>query len=819
MADEHEVDWGNDEDDPVPSKSLLGSIGMSHAIGGGELDDVEDAVSLGGDEEEEFAAYGARPNGQNTPPTDKSQTTYPKTDVSRRSISAGVTPRKVTGQAQTAPLPPSPQPEINQPTPKLTHALPPKPVVASSFRVPPSTTAASPMSMPRKERRSNGSVVNTGDEPPSTDRETKNSHNVVREGRHHESHPDESSWTRPGSSAADLSSLPRDRTKSFDDRDSRPSSRRGDDRYRPSHRQTRYSSDEEGKESSSHLAQSRNDIRYRHDDRDKRHDYASGDRNNKSTTRTARLSPEDESLDRVRPGYRESNDSDTRRVHSRDRDLSPVRDDSSRRVPRRDDYPVYDSFDKGPRDYDEPSRRGTGTAEQSRHPEAINGRTNSVNSREPYAQNQGPGRSPTLRRNPPSPRPRSRSPLYNRRDDRGHTPPRHQEYPSDSRIPHDRGRAESPPSRSRGSDRLDRHDAPFDPPQRRPRAVSDTRDLDYSVKRRKTEDRDGNPSSVRRGGPVGTDTYIPQETSTASTSPRSTGAMDDFSRPGPRRRGPLPSQSHRYKEASSDQSHRRPVSGSNRVMPPPQPTAPSHRHYPPVPREHDVLQSRHPDQDISRPDRPRGPGHDLVHHYPDKLRRDDHMDVDPPYSSRASRYEEPARPRDLGSRPSSHTDVMINDAISPTSRPKRRDSFNVRPTSPVGSASIITENIRGRSRDRSPRSYREPRQTSGLPSTVSLATMSSGLPRDTQFVEDYHHHERRVDRDREGHSPTLPRNSSNAVAPRSQPSGRYDEPGGMRLQCLYSVCVPITYGFAVPQANVPLYVAVLEVWHPTEFPF
>jgi len=180
-------------------------------------------------------------------------------------------------------------------------------------------------------------------------------------------------------------------------------------------------------------------------------------------------------------------------------------------------------------------------------------------------------------------------------------------------------------------------------------------------------------------------------------------------------------------------------------------SAPSHRHYPPVPREHDVLQSRHPDPDISKPDHPRGSGHDIVHHYPDKFRRDDHMDVDidPLYSSRASRYEEPARPRDSGNRPSSHTDAMIRDAIPPTQRPRRRDSFNARPTTPVGSASVITENIRGRSRDRSPRSYREPRQTNVLPSTTPLATMPPGLPRDTQFVEDYRHHERRVDRDRE----------------------------------------------------------------------
>jgi hypothetical protein len=399
MVDDHEVDWGNDEDDLVPSNSLPSSIGTSHDTGG-EPDDVEDAVSLGGDEEEEFAAYGARPNEQNTSPTDRPQTSPQKTDVNRRSASVSVAPRKAARQARQArptPIPPSPQPEVKQLASKLTHALPPKPVVSSSFRVPPSTTAASPMSLPRKERRSNGNATTTSDEPPLSDRETKSSRNVVRETRHRESHPDESSWTRPGSNAPDLSSLPQDSvTKSIDDRDSRPSLRREDDCYRPSHRRARYSSDEEGKDSSSHLVPSRNDICYRQDDRDKRQNYASSDRNDRPTTRTAGLSPEDEALDRAHPGYRESNTIDARRVHIRDRDVSPVRDDSSRRIPRRGDYPDYDSFDKGPRVFDDPSRRGAGTAERSRYPEAINGRTNSVSSREPYAQNQGPGRSPTL---------------------------------------------------------------------------------------------------------------------------------------------------------------------------------------------------------------------------------------------------------------------------------------------------------------------------------------------------------------------------------------------------------------------------------------
>ncbi|KAI0253359.1 hypothetical protein BJV78DRAFT_205453 [Lactifluus subvellereus] len=526
MNDDQEVDWGNDEDDPNMSRAYSTPIDINYATGGGEVDDVEDAVSLGGDDEEEFAAYGARPNERNIP-ADKISS---KKDVRRRSASVGVSPKKETRQVPPVPLPPSPQPEVNQPTPKLTHALPPKPVVSSSIRAPPSTTAASPMSMPLKERRSNGSATKKSDEPVLSDRETRSSRTAGRDGRYRDSRADESPWTRPGSGATDSQSLSVHRTRSFDDRDGRPPSRREDDCYRPSHRQFHYSSDEEGREPNSHHAQSRNDTRYRYHDRDRRHDYASGDHADRPSARTARLSPEDESVDRSRTGYRESNDSDSRRVHPRDRDASPVRDDSSRRILRRDDYHDYDSFDKGSRDYDDPSRRSVGSVERSRYPESFNGRTNSVVSREHHTQNQGPGRSSTLRRDPPSPRPRSQSPPYHRRDDRGHTSAHYQEHPTDSsRLPHYRSRAESPPSRLRGSDRLDRRDAPLDLPQRRPRVVSDAHDPDYAAKRRKVDDRDGTLLLVRRG-PAGADTYTPQETSTASTSPRSTGALDDLSR-------------------------------------------------------------------------------------------------------------------------------------------------------------------------------------------------------------------------------------------------------------------------------------------------
>ncbi|KAH9959452.1 hypothetical protein BC827DRAFT_505536 [Russula dissimulans] len=772
MDDDHEVDWGNDEDDSMQSRVYSGSVELT---GGVETDDVEDAVSLGGDEEEEFAAYGARSNEQRTSSADKIQNSSKKY-ARRRSPSSGVAPRKDTSRVRPTHETPSPQLEVCPPTPKLTHALPPKPVLSSSIRAPPSTTAASPMSLPRKERRSNGSTTKKGDEASLSDRETRSTRTAARDGRHRDSRADESSWSRPSPDAVDSQPLQRDRTKSISDRDSRPPLRREDDFYRPTYNQAYYSSDEEGREPDSLRAPSRRDVRYRFDDRDRHHDYASGDRidRDRPVARSARLSPEGESMDRLRTGYRESNDPDFRRSHPRDRDISPVRDDSSRRVLRREDYPVYDSFDKGSRDYDDPSRRSSGTAERSRYPESYTGRTNSVVLRDPHTQNQGPGRSSTLRRNSPSPRLRSRSPPPNRRDDRRHSPPRYQEYPSDSsRLPPYRGRADTPPPRLRGPDRLDRRDTPLDVPQRRPRGISDAPDPDYAPKRRKMDDENGNLLPVRRG-PIGADTYIPLDAPTISTSPRSAGALDDLSRQ--RRREPLPSQSHRYKEAS-ELAARPPLSGPNITMPQTQHSAqPPHRHYPPSSRDHDLFPPRHPDTDRSPLDRSRTSGHDPVHVYVDKISRDDHMRAaDPPYPPRG-RYEEPVRLQNMANRTSLHHDTISRGPIPPTPHSRSRESMNTVPTSPMASSPMLVENFHGRSRDRSPRPHHEPRQMGSQPLSASSPTMQP--PPDLQFIEAHRHYERRIDRDREGDTPILLRNVSNSVPSRSRSTGRYDGPEG-----------------------------------------
>jgi len=175
----------------------------------------------------------------------------------------------------------------------------------------------------------------------------------------------------------------------------------------------------------------------------------------------------------------------------------------------------------------------------------------------------------------------------------------------------------------------------------------------------------------------------------------------------------------------------------------------SHRHYHPSSKDHEVFSSRHPDTDMPRLDRSRGSGHDSGHVYMDKSSRDDHMKADPPYPPRGI-YEEPVRSQDVGDRPSSlHNDVMGREPILPIPHSRRRESVSAVSAAPIVSASMIVENARGRSRDRSPRTHHEPRQTGTQPSSAPLPAMQSGPPLDTQFIEDRRHRERRIDHERE----------------------------------------------------------------------
>lgn len=171
---------------------------------------------------------------------------------------------------------------------------------------------------------------------------------------------------------------------------------------------------------------------------------------------------------------------------------------------------------------------------------------------------------------------------------------------------------------------------------------------------------------------------------------------------------------------------------------------PLHRHYPA--RDHEVLPARHLDTDTERLGRPRASGHDLGHAYMDKFSRHDHMDVDPPYPSRTS-YED-SHPRELPNRTSSHEDA-IGRTIPPIPRSRRRESLNTVPATPIVSAPVVVESVRGRSRDRSPQPRHEPRPTNVLPSVAPLPTLQPGPPQDPPSTEDCRYRGRRFDHDQD----------------------------------------------------------------------
>ncbi|KAI0062651.1 hypothetical protein BV25DRAFT_1825157 [Artomyces pyxidatus] len=131
-----------------------------------------------------------------------------------------------------------------------------------------------------------------------------------------------------------------------------------------------------------------------------------------------------------------------------------------------------------------------------------------------------------LGRRSPSPRSIHRSPPRNRQVDRGYPSPQSEAPPPLplTRPPPRQSRASSPPPRPRASDATRRHDpyAPNDDlPQRRVRERTSAEfDSDHDVKRRRTDVRSGDSAPARRA-PMETDGYIPRETSTTSTSPRS----------------------------------------------------------------------------------------------------------------------------------------------------------------------------------------------------------------------------------------------------------------------------------------------------------
>ena len=207
MADE-QLDWGNEEEELRMSSDAHRKADYGR---GGDLDDPEDAVSLGGDEEEDASPYPYQsrslddvprfsgstpktPNASHQAQTARHTSLEPQTPNSSPSK-----PSQPQGSAQGSPL-------RSHSLPKLTHALPPKPVAVSVpylHHSDPSIIEATVMSRvrPDREKKTNGSAAKpslSGDaEPLPPDWEVRHARSGTGDVYYYNVRTHVCTWTHP----------------------------------------------------------------------------------------------------------------------------------------------------------------------------------------------------------------------------------------------------------------------------------------------------------------------------------------------------------------------------------------------------------------------------------------------------------------------------------------------------------------------------------------------------------------------------------------------------------------------------------------------
>ncbi|KAI0634716.1 hypothetical protein C8Q77DRAFT_1054193, partial [Trametes polyzona] len=230
--DTERLDWGNDDDEQqAPPESYQG---YSPRQAGGEYagEDAEDAVSLGGDDEDEQEFYAHHTTesvsvGGNvllTKTTTVAHSHPVKRDAQRQSSTSSQHAR-APSQSKN---PESPGGGLRRThsastlPPPLTHALPPKPVVAPPphFRPPsPAGPGILASAMVHRQKKSNGSgKSNSGPDGPDAlppDWEIRYSRNG-NQAYYFNIKTEESTWTRPKVSLSGRSSPTKDRENGRD---------------------------------------------------------------------------------------------------------------------------------------------------------------------------------------------------------------------------------------------------------------------------------------------------------------------------------------------------------------------------------------------------------------------------------------------------------------------------------------------------------------------------------------------------------------------------------------------------------------------------
>lgn len=201
--EEEALDWGHDDDELQVSypSYLAQDNNVAH--------DAEDAVSLGGDEDDlnDLSAYEFKPQQEveHAPLSRSSRSSRPPSTPHQhetpppKHAEYNNTPHRSSYKSE------SPSVIRSQPLSmaKLTHALPPKPILAStvvSHSPPLATTLAS--SMVYGERRSNGRSRAKSDSVEASDRlppdwEIRHARSGGREAYYYNVRTHESTWTRP----------------------------------------------------------------------------------------------------------------------------------------------------------------------------------------------------------------------------------------------------------------------------------------------------------------------------------------------------------------------------------------------------------------------------------------------------------------------------------------------------------------------------------------------------------------------------------------------------------------------------------------------
>lgn len=246
------LDWGNEDDE-------LGQFGNQQTGVVDGVEDAEDAVSLGGDEDdtEHYYAYQSASNQdlqESSLPAPKASAVLPPPQQQQNSHGNREPQRDHSGssntpvlQSQNSPQQPPKRRSLSQSLGKMTHSLPPKPVSSTIPFMQPahpsSIIEATAMSLHR-DKKSNGSIgkpISPGDAGDSLPPDWEAKHSRSGGGVYYynlKTH--QSTWTRPVSgSKSPIKDKDRGRTQTSE---SRPSIRSGNnspsrpsDQLKPSH--------------------------------------------------------------------------------------------------------------------------------------------------------------------------------------------------------------------------------------------------------------------------------------------------------------------------------------------------------------------------------------------------------------------------------------------------------------------------------------------------------------------------------------------------------------------------------------------------------